>query len=68
MKVRVGEVFGPLFTVTLSNPAAANGSADPETRRQVAATAGKVTHLIARRNNRNLKYLLRFIDGNERGH
>ena len=44
MKVRVGEVFGPLFTVTLSNPAAAGGSADPETRRQVAATAGKVTH------------------------
>jgi hypothetical protein len=44
MKVRVGEVFGPLFTVTLSNPAAAGGSADAETGRQVAATARKITH------------------------
>ncbi len=44
MKVRVGEVFGSLFTVKLSNPPAADASADPEIRRQDAATRSKITH------------------------
>ena len=44
MKVRVGEVFGPLFTVTLSNPPAATAPGDTETGRQDAAMAGKATH------------------------
>jgi hypothetical protein len=44
MKVRVGEIFGSLFTVNLSNTPAANESAGRGLKRQVAATAGKATH------------------------
>jgi minor extracellular serine protease Vpr len=44
MKVRVGEIFGSVFTVTLRNSPAATGPDSASSRRQVAATAGKLTH------------------------